>query len=135
MAFPPMLIKSNMSMQSAIFLSVSKNEDYWNYSIHCSYYAVLQMMMHLLMDVKKPPLDISTLTEGADSHNKIKDKFLLEINSPKERANFFNGFDYLKSMRVKADYKLQLFSQETCLDIMEKAEILRKKAQTFFKHG
>lgn len=133
MDYPPMLIKSNVSMKTASMLASSKNPDYWTSSVHCSYYSLLQMMIHLLVDVKNPPLSIEDLIKKGDSHMRIRDAVIMEIGSKTERTSFMTGFDLVKRMRVKADYTPEQFRQEECLEIKEKSESLRNKAIKYFK--
>lgn len=128
-----MLIKSNMSMKTATMLSSSKNPDYWTSSVHCSYYSLLQMMIHLLVDVKNPPLKLEDLIKKGDSHLRIRDAVIMEIDSKTERASFMTGFDLIKRMRVRADYTPEQIPQDECLDIKEKSEILRNKAKKYFR--
>lgn len=133
MAYPPMLIKSNMSMIAATTLASSNDSDCWNSSVHCSYYSLLQMMLHLLVDIKNPPLSMDDLIAKGDSHVRIKEAVVLEIGSSKERISFITGFDMIKRMRVKADYTAEQFTQERCLEIKEKSESLRNKAKSYFR--
>lgn len=130
---PSMLIKSNMSMKTATKLASSKNPDYWTSSVHCSYYSVLQMMIHLLTEVKHPPMSMEDLIKKGDSHMRIRDGVIMEISSNIERASFMTGFDLIKRMRVKADYTKEQFKQEECLEIKEKSENLRNKAVKYFR--
>lgn len=135
MAYPPMLVKSNMSMNAAKLLAESRDSDLWNSSIHCSYYSLLQMMIHLLIDVKQPPLKIEDLTKYPDSHVYIRDTLGMEIGNGGERESFFDGFDWLKRMRVKADYKVEQIPQDKCLEVRTKADTLRKRAESYFTNG
>lgn len=128
-----MLLKSNMSMKAATTLVSSKNQGCWNSSIHCSYYSLLQMMMYMLVDVKRPPCSMENIVNKGDTHMRIKEAVVLEICSPKERVSFITGFDMLKRMRVKADYTTEQFSQEMCLELKEKSESLRNKVVSYFK--
>lgn len=122
-------------MNTAKFLASSADSDYWNSSVHCSYYSLLQMMVHLLIDVRKPPLDIEALTKNTDSHINIRDSLGMEIGSRSERERFFDGFDWLKRMRVMADYKVEQIPQDKCLEVRMKAYELRKKAESYFTNG
>ncbi len=128
-----MLVKSNMTLKTASRLAASKDPSYWNASIHCSYYALLQFMIHLLVDVKLPPTAMEDIINKGDTHMRIRDAIVLEIGSRAERVSFMTGFDMLKRMRVKADYTAEQFSQETCLELKEKSESLRNKAKSYFK--
>lgn len=137
MALPPMLEKSNMSMKAASVLASSKSDECWNSSVHCSYYSLLQMMIHLLIDVKNPPLSLDNLLKKShgDSHNRIKDAILMEIESQNEMVSFSSGFDFMRRMRVKADYRPEHFNQETCLEIKQKSESLRNKVESYFRNN
>ena len=135
MALPPMLEKSNMSMKAASVLASSRSNECWNSSVHCSYYSLLQMMIHLLIDVKSPPLDLNDLLKKShgDTHNRIKEAILMEIESKNEMASFSSGFDFIRRMRVNADYRLEHFKQDTCLEIKQKSDSLRNKAESYFR--
>lgn len=130
---PPMLTKSIMSIRTAYFLASSKDEELWNSSIHCSYYSLLQRMLHLLTEVRNPPVDFTSTINSAGSHNEIKDRISFEIKTNAERASFNDGFEWLKKARIQADYKAKLFSQDQCLEIKQKAEALNKKVESYFK--
>lgn len=133
MPLPAMLEKSENSMKSALKLASSKDSSFWNSSIHCSYYSLLQMMIHLLTHVKNPPVLMDDLVNKGDTHMRIRDALLLEIKSPTERSSFMRGFDALKKMRVRADYSSEQFDQTECLDFKQRAEALRNKARSYFK--
>ncbi|MDE6468214.1 MAG: hypothetical protein K2L28_04875 [Muribaculaceae bacterium] len=120
-------------MTVATTLASSPNEDLWNSSVHCSYYSLLQMMIHLLTDVKHKPVNIADLTKNSNSHIVIRDAVATEIGSSSERLSFLTGFDYLKRMRVHADYTTQQFSQPECLDIRDKAQSLRNRVNSYLK--
>ena len=136
MALYPMLEKSDMSMKSATLLASSKDKECWNSSIHCSYYSLLQMMIHLLVDIKNPPLSMDDILNKAkgDTHNRIKDAVLMEIKTKTEMARFASGFDFIRRMRVTADYKAELFEQVKCLEIKDKSDSLRMKAISYFRN-
>ncbi|MBD5233762.1 MAG: hypothetical protein HDS65_06220 [Bacteroidales bacterium] len=122
-------------MIAACTLASSRDEDNWDSSIHCSYYSVLQMIIHFLTEVKNPALNIKELTRGGDSHQKIADAFATEINTDSDRASFYFGFELLKRARVKADYTAEHFNQAYCLEIKEKADVLRNKTKSYFENG
>ena len=99
MPYPPMLTKSIRSMTAATTLASSPNEDLWNSSVHCSYYSLLQMMIHVLTDIKHKSVNVADLTKNSNSHIVIRDAVATEIGSSSERLSFLTGFDYLKRMK------------------------------------
>ncbi len=76
---------------------------------------------------------IDDIIKKGDTHLRIRDALLLEINSPTERSSFMRSFDMLKRMRVKADYTAEHFDQLECLECRQRADALRRKAKSYFK--
>ena len=113
------------SEENTKLANLAIQETYYASSIHCSYYACLQLMKHIQRsdfgmtdeEVEKVKDDIK-----ADSHifliNVFKTKLackqgLSRIQQLKNSSDFSESMEKLKKMRVKADYhNLEIKSNE-----------------------
>lgn len=129
--------KSNMSLSTAQQLINTKDETYLTTSIHCCYYAVLQMMKYVLSKTDhRPgpiPLEKQNKEQDKSSHEYILDEIRKRLNrSSKEERDFVEGIRYLKNLRVQADYSKREFTLDECLDCKQDADSLLSKIKQYF---
>lgn len=93
-------------------------------SIHCMYYAVLQMMKYCLAHLKVNPVDYDRQDFLQERNNKASHRWLFDEICPKlngrDKNIFSDDFVFLKKCRVHADYRLKSFNAEEsagCRDI------------------
>jgi uncharacterized protein (UPF0332 family) len=106
-------------------------------SIHCAYYACLQMSKHVLhhfcyIDYDKQQSD----TKGSDSHFYISDKTAHEL----KKIGHLSFVDYnkyyskLKKLRKKSDYNNETITDTDANEAKESAECLLDILKKNFKY-
>ena len=100
---------------------------FYTESVHCSYYAVLQLAKFKLANAKRRPLSYIQQEEKAKSsgsHNYILQEIRNRLQvSVKEEKAFSEEFLRLKSFRVDADYSTRQFNLDgscQCKDIADR---------------
>ncbi len=131
-----MRVKAYNNQYAAQMIINARDEDWCFVSVHCSYYAVLQMMKYLLAHVKQDPIsyeDQELHSANGSSHENI----LLEItkrmgqNQQTERK-FLQSFNFLRNKRKAADYTPARFTVEECADIKKLADGLLSNLKSYF---
>ena len=83
--------KSYNSLSAAQEL-INKKGIYCTQSVHCSYYAVLQMMKYILAHVKVRPIPYDKQdSKDGKSHEKLLMEIKNRINDSKKERNFSGG--------------------------------------------
>ena len=102
-------------------------------SVHCSYYAVLQMMKYVLAHVNLNPIpyDKQDSNDGT-SHEHLLKEIKNRINKKSEERSFSEIFRDLKKSRIMADYTDKQFDETESAECMQKAESLLYKLKHNF---
>ncbi len=109
--------KSDHNILSAEFLI---DQGLHSSSIHCSYYAVFQLMKHLYVssiNQSFEKLDEYHKKNSCNVHKVILDSFCNLIDNEIDRRNLRNGIIDLKNIRNISDYK----NMKIDIDISKKA--------------
>ena len=131
-----MRTKADNSFETGKMLAENNDDKFWNSSVHCFYYSVLQYMKHLLNSHIAKPLPYSNQnTSGGSSHDFILDqiKNRLTHTTAKFQSDFTQKFRCLRQLRVEADYSDKQFTQAECLDCRDKATELFRLLNNSFK--
>lgn len=108
-----------------------------NASIHCSYYAVVQYMKHMLASDPLRPIslrDQDANAGGADSHNYLITETARRLSqSAKCRRSFQQRVRNLKQLRVVADYKSTVLDQREGKRCLEEAKSLIKQFEDYLE--
>ena len=124
--------KSGITLQAAQQLI---NQRFFTQSVHCSYYAVLQLIKHKLAVTSDHPItykDQDKLTKNRDSHEFLLIEIKNRISRPKDKKEFGELFRDLKAKRVDADYSIRQFTDIESLNCKECAEKLISKLNYYF---
>ncbi len=124
----PFETKSQNSLEAANELH---QKTFYNSSVHCSYYSVLQFMLHVLYEElggNKQSDDAEAKSQGGGgTHvftiNQIK-KWLKSKTDRTARESFSNQLYQLKQQRVSADYDEKSFSPKESLKLYIQAQSL-----------
>lgn len=106
------LKKSKESVYSANLLI---DNNYFNSSVHCLYYSILQMIKHTLIFKRKFPEDLLNYelntTYFNNTHLGLEKKILgvLEGSLPRDVNTFKDTFKSLKTARLQSDYNREEF--------------------------
>lgn len=103
-------------------------------SIHCAYYALLQMMKHSLSHCKTGLRPIKFAEQDMLCNGRSSHAVLLELVSNylcgKDKVQFKENFRLLKADRVRADYSEYRFNAEESTEYLQRTkstiEILKK---------
>ena len=109
-----LLEKSNISYELAVKLN---NEGIHNHSAHHSYYAILQMMMHVLFFYNgedNESLRKKGMEDKMGSHNVIINLFLSLGPTMSDQRKIREVFFRLKKRREKADYFEENLTPQNC---------------------
>ncbi len=124
-----MRAKSYANIAAANFLVSYGEGVHCNASIHCSYYATLQCMRYILNHLRKGAIPYKEQRKQGkiSSHEFVFDKILNNLECPpKVEKRYKELFRALKKKRETADYELETFPIEDCLDCESNAkEIIR----------
>ena len=106
--------KSLSSLNAGIFL-VEKN--LLDSSVHCFYYSCIQIMIYILQKIfgkSETEIENESRDSATGFHNWIINQiFKKYFTKNRERARKFKGnMYYLKTQRVKADYKAYYITKE-----------------------
>lgn len=132
--------KSRNNLLAAYYiLNSPQKEQVCSVSVHCSYYAVFQYMKYILAHLKRGAISYDVqddICSGDNSHEVILDKIrdsLTGVN-PKKQRDLLEGIRCLKKQRVSADYTIEPFTLEDCLEIKQNAEGLISKLKSYFNN-
>lgn len=87
-------------------------KEFYNASVHCFYYACIQLMLHILYDkigFSQKDIELEQKNSQTGFHSWIIKKFTNFLQG-KEKREFNNFIQQLKSKRVEADYLENLIS-------------------------
>lgn len=132
-----MRVKAYNNLYAAQMIINARDEDWCFVSVHCSYYAVLQMMKYLLAHVKQDPISYEEQEQhsaNGSSHENIlfETKQRMGQNQQTERK-FLQSFNFLRNKRKAADYTPTRFTVEECADIKKTADGLLSNLKSYFK--
>ncbi len=124
----PFEIKSQNSLEAANELL---QKAFYNPSVHCSYYSVLQFMLHVLyeeLDRDKQADDAQARSQsGGGTHvftiNQIK-RWLREKTDRVTIKTFSEDTYHLKRQRVSADYEIKSFGRKEAQKLYTQAQSL-----------
>lgn len=110
---------------------------FYTQSVHCSYYAVRQLMQYKLANTDNRPMSYELqeveFKECKSSHEALLMEIKNRISNPKEAKKFCEAFRNLRSCRVDADYTKRLFSDEDSCECKSQADSLISKLNNYFK--
>lgn len=130
--------KSARSLVTATHLINAESGSYCNMSIHCSYYAVLQLMKYILDAHKDRRISYDEQRKKAESYSGGSHEFVLdEIGSritckPADWFTYKSKFRALKKCRVTADYEQYMFTLEESIDCRDMATGLISALRRYF---
>lgn len=120
------------SSESIYTAQVLINRKLFTQSVHCSYYAVIQLMQYKLATTTNNPISYeeqkSKMGNRGGSHEYLLIQIKNRLNS-KEAKSFSEGFRNLKSNRVDADYTQREFNDIEGCECKAEADKLIKKLQ------
>ncbi len=117
-------------------------KEYFSASVHCYYYACVQLMLHILrFDVGISEEDIDVQQREASKsinggfHSWIINKMfeLLMVKNFIAASEFNDWIGELKSMRVRADYKEEILTKNKTKAIGEKVSFVIETLKNNFK--
>lgn len=101
-------------------------------SVHCSYYAVLQIMKYALNEKCHISYEKQNEPKDKDSHIYIRDEILYQLRSIQTKESIKRSFDAAKALRRKADYLEDEIEDVDSLGMYEQADALIKKIKKEF---
>ena len=108
------------------------NKKLFTQSVHCSYYAVIQLMQYKLATTKDNPISYedqrSKIGNAGGSHEYLLIEIKKRLNY-KDAKSFTEEFRDLKSNRVDADYTQRQFNDIEGCECKAEADKLIKKLQ------
>lgn len=97
-------------------------DNFYNQSVVCYYYSVLQWMMYILAERVAVPVSYANQAPmGEDKHNWLCQEIKDRISSPNYRSQFSEAFEKLRGCRHEADYEARRFTKEECVEVRELA--------------
>lgn len=100
-------------------------DNFYNQSVVCYYYSVLQRMMYLLAETAVERIPYTAQAPmGEDRHSWLCERIKDRISSPRYRSLFAEAFDKLRELRHAADYEQKNFTKDECLNVKTLAEQL-----------
>ena len=109
---------------------------FYTESVHCSYYAVLQLMRYKLAHTVERPLTYDQqdiLMGGRSSHEALLIEIKNRIGNPKIKRNFGQEFEDLKSKRIDADYSHRMFTDMEGMECKQQADRLISKLNNYIR--
>lgn len=93
-------------------------DNFYNQSVVCYYYSVLQRMMYLLAEtaVEHIPYTVQS-PMGEDRHTWLCERIKERISSPRYRSQFVEAFEQLRVKRKEADYDQKYFTKDDCVEV------------------
>ncbi len=119
--------KSEENIEAAKLLI---ENELWTSSIHCSYYSCFQIVKHIIchkLNISYKKQDEIAKDKKIGSHNyllssiKKKLKSLHNI-SVEEQRHIANSLSELKTLRIRADYRSEIFDKEKSTGVLSMAE-------------
>jgi len=112
------------------------DQRFFTQSVHCSYYAVLQLMRYKLANSQANPMTYEqqdAQMSGRSSHEALLIEIKSRIANPKNKMRFGQDFEDLKDKRVEADYSQRTFSDIDSLDCKQQADGLISKLNNYIQ--
>lgn len=110
-----------MEERSRIYKDVAYRlmiDNFYNQSVVCYYYSVLQRMMFLLAETAVERIAYTAQAPvGEDKHTWLCEKIKERISSPRYRSQFAEAFDRLREKRKEADYEQKNFTKDECFEV------------------
>lgn len=98
-------------------------DNFYNQSVVCYYYSVLQKMMYILAETVAERIPYSAQAPmGEDKHSWLCERIKDRISSQRYRSQFAEAFDQLRDFRKAADYEQTNFTKDECLNVKTLAE-------------
>ncbi len=122
-----MINKSNNSITIAQELINTQDAGKCTISVHCCYYAVLQLIKFTLAERVSNKISYEEQREkslGKGSHEYLINEIRNRISSRYAERTFMEQIRDLRQNRVLADYDIKFFTPEESLDIKYKADKL-----------
>ncbi|SJZ58470.1 hypothetical protein SAMN02745171_00540 [Porphyromonas circumdentaria] len=127
--------KAICNLEVAQSLINSQKSPFCTISVHCSYYAVLQYMKHILANTERTPIPYEkqkSRAEQQSSHEYILGEVRQRISDCRTGKEFARQVRLLKQKRIIADYEIGNFSVEESLECRNLAEGLIAKLKSCF---
>lgn len=121
--------KSEENLEAAKILNDNRK---FTSSVHCSYYAILQMMKYALSEKCKISYEKQNEKREQDSHLYIRNEILYQLSDPTAKALIKRKFDAARTLRRKADYLEDKIEDEDSLGMYDEAKILINKLKYEF---
>jgi len=95
-------------------------DNFYNQSVVCYYYSVLQWMMYTLAERVAAPVSYTNQAPmGEDKHHWLCEEIKGRISNPTYRNQFSEAFEMLREYRHEADYETRQFTKEECVGVRE----------------
>ena len=108
-------------------------DNFYNQSVVCYYYSVLQRMMYILAERVGEPVSYEMQAPmGEDKHYWLCEEIKGRISSRTYRNQFSEAFGRLRDYRHDADYEQKNFTRDDCLevrDLVQKLNYLMNNAR------
>lgn len=133
---PGFLDKSQINIHAAEVLQ--KNHNYFVSSIHCSYYACIQHMLHIVfnkLNVTKQQFDTEKRNNKDGTHGWASKRIEIELAhiDRQEFKWFQKAFPELKQLREDADYSENIAGIDSSRDALNKANEIIRTLNKHFK--
>jgi len=108
---------------------------YYTSSVHCYYYAILQLMKHIILHCFTQ-IEIENFKQANNNRNSSSHRLIFEQIVPKmsniDKFRFTNKFEKLKKMRKESDYEeIEINSDKTTDADMYANELVILLKKTF----
>lgn len=128
-----LLEKSEKNIEASNLLL---QEEYFETSIHCSYYSCIQLMSHILFnvfDINEYDFINSNENKKNGSHNSLLNEITKRFPSQSTNVyEFKNDFKIIKDYRIKADYRQQNILETDSIKSIDKATKINNKLKEIF---
>lgn len=121
--------KAEENLEAAKILNDSRK---FTSSVHCSYYAILQIMKYALSEKCNISYEKQNEKREQDSHLYIRDEILFQLRNISVRASIKRKFDVAKALRRKADYLEDKIEDVDSLGMYDDAMALINKLKKEF---
>lgn len=128
-----MMIIKKKSETKGYAAQILINNHYYIESVHCSYYAVLLYMKHILCNLKDEKsrityeIQFEKGKEYGSSHDYILKEIAYRVTNPKNRKYISEEFRVLKQKRVLSDYDVKIFDEMESIEAKEQSDGLIRK--------
>lgn len=129
--------KSKESLEAAEALIKKK---YFNSSVHCAYYACVQLLNYILRhNLKMSDAIIEDGIKNFDggSHEWLQsffyNHFFSVVKSYEQATDFQDNYADFKASRMQADYKYKQFTEKEANELLGKIKLFIDNLKTHFK--